>query len=94
MQLLHLIFSKSLSEGVLPTEWKKATVTAINKKGDRNLCNNYRQMSLTSVICKILEAIIKDKLVQFFKCNNFLSSCQLGFHSSHSCVTKLLLTGL
>ena len=32
VQPLYLIFSKSLSEGVLPTEWKKATVTAIYKK--------------------------------------------------------------
>ena len=37
VQPLHLIFSKSLSEGVLPTEWKKATVTAIRKKGDRGI---------------------------------------------------------
>ena len=91
MQPLHLIFSKSLSEGVLSTEWKKATVTATySQKGDRNLCNNYRTVSLTSVICKMLEAIIKNKLVQYFKCNNLLSSCQYGFHSSHSCVTQLL----
>ena len=90
VQPLYLIFSKSLSEGVLPTEWKKATVTAIHKKGDRNMCNNYRPVSLTSVICKMLEAIIKDKLMEYFTCNNLLSSCQHGFRSSHSCVTQLL----
>ena len=90
VQPLHLIFSKSLGEGALPTEWKKATVTAIHKKGDRNLCNNCQPVSLTSVICKMLETIIKDKLVQYFKCNNLLSSCQHGFCSSYSCVTQLL----
>ena len=69
---------------------EKATVTAIHKKGDRNLCNNYRPVSLTSVICKMLESIIKDRLMQYFTSNNLLSSCQHGFRSSHSCVTQLL----
>ena len=33
VQPLYLIFSKSLRDGILPTMWKKATVTAIHKKG-------------------------------------------------------------
>ena len=41
VQPLFLIFSKSLKDGILPTMWKMATVTAIHKKGNRNLCNNY-----------------------------------------------------
>ena len=85
-----LIFSKSLRDGILPTMWKKATVTAIHKKGDRNLCNNYRSVSLTSMIIKMLETIIKGKLIQCFKSKNLLSICQHGFCSSHSCVTPLL----
>ena len=90
VQPLYLIFSKSLRDGILPTMWKKATVTAIHKKGDRNICNNYRPVSLTSVIVKMLETIIKDELMQYFKSENLLSICQHGFRSSHSCVTQLL----
>ena len=90
VQPLYLIFSKSLRDGILPTMWKKATVTAIHKKGDRNLCNNYRPVSRTSVIVKMLEAIIKYELMQYFKSENLLSICQHGFRSSHSCVTQLL----
>ena len=67
VQPLYLIFSKSLRDDILPTMWKKATVTAIHKKGDRNICNNYRPVSLTSVIVKMLETIIKDELMQYFK---------------------------
>ena len=37
----------------------------------------------------MLEAIINDKLIQYFTCNNILS-CQHGFRSSHSCGTQLL----
>ena len=54
------------------------------------ICNNYRPVSLTSVIVKMLEAIIKDELMQYFKSENLLSICQHGFRSSHSCVTQLL----
>ena len=56
-------FSLSLRDGVLPIMWKKATVTAIHKKGNRNLPNNYRPVSLTSVICKILETIVIDEVL-------------------------------
>ena len=64
---------------VLPTEWKKATVTAIHKKGDRNMCNNYRPVSLTSVICKMLEAIIKDKLMEYFTVTTFCPPVSMAF---------------
>ena len=65
--------------------------TAIaTQKGNRNLCNSYRSVSLTSVIVKMLETIIKDELMQYFKSENHLSTCQHGFCSSHSCVTQLL----
>ena len=50
---LCMIFGLSLRDGVLPIMWKRATVTAIHKKGNRNLPNNYQPVSLTSVICKI-----------------------------------------
>ena len=88
--LVQLIFSKSLSDGVIPTMWEKATVTAIHKKGNRNLSNNYQSVSLTSVISRMLETIVKDNSMQYFNSNNMLSPCQHGFRSSHSCVTQLL----
>ena len=42
------------------------------------------------MICKMLESIVKDSLMQYFKTNDLLSTCQHGFCSSHSCVTQLL----
>ena len=56
---LTIIFNKSLSEGVIPADWKMAQITAIHKKGDRSNPNNYRPISLTSVACKVLESIIQ-----------------------------------
>ena len=48
----------SLQEGILPLEWKEANIIPLFKKGSRNKSVNYRPVSLTSVICKLLETII------------------------------------
>ena len=53
--VLLLIFSHSLSHGVIPDSWKRAAVIPIYKSGDKTVPSNYRPISLTSVICKVLE---------------------------------------
>ena len=54
------VFNLSLKEGVVPFEWKEANIIPLFKKGSRNKSENYRPVSLTSVICKLLERLIKD----------------------------------
>ena len=49
----EVIFNKSLQEGVFLT----ANVKAIYKKGNKTKCCNYRSVSLTSIMCKILESL-------------------------------------
>ena len=66
------MFNMSLQEGIVPLEWKEANIVPLFKKGSRNKSVNYRQVSLTSVICKLLETIIimPNKFVMFFWGNN------------------------
>jgi hypothetical protein len=87
---LALIFSKSLSEGKLPPVWKEAQVTPLFKKGDKSKPGNYRPVSLTSIVCKILESLIRDKMMEHLEANNLLSDCQHGFVPGRSCSTNLL----
>ena len=54
------VFNMSLQEGIVPLEWKEANIIPLFKKGSRNKSVNYRPVSLTSVICKVLETIIRD----------------------------------
>ena len=89
--LCHL-FNKTLEEGVLPEDWKTAEVTAIFKKGSRNEPGNYRPVSLTCVVCKVLETIIRDSVVNHFQDNDLYTKCQHGFRKRRSCMTQLLLT--
>ena len=62
---LATVFNLSLEEGIVPLEWKEANIIPLFKKGSRNKSENYRPVSLTSVICKLLERLIKDHLVDF-----------------------------
>ena len=56
---LELIFNKSLQNGECPDDWRSANVTPIHKKGDRTNPNNYRPVSLTSQVCKLMESIVR-----------------------------------
>ena len=61
---LAKLFNLSL-EGIVPSEWKEANITPLFKTGSRNKPENYRPVSLTSVVCKLLETLIRDHMVEF-----------------------------
>ena len=83
MPLAILFFQKSLREGVVPLQWLEASVTAIHKKGLKNYFKNYRAVSITSIICKLMESIVRDKLVCHMMKNNLFSDKQHGFVPGH-----------
>ncbi len=88
---LSLIFRKSLDEGEIPEAWRKANVTPIfKKKGSRVDPGNYRPVSLTSVPCKVMEKIVRDKVMSHLVKNKLLSDHQHGFVKNKACVTNLL----
>ena len=76
---LATVLNLSLEEGVVLLEWKETNIIPLFKKGSRNKSENYRPVSLTSVICKLLERLIKDHLVDFLVKNNFINSSIHGF---------------
>ena len=67
---LALLFQKSLDEGYVPSEWRSACITAIHKKEAKDLCGNYRPVSITSIICKLMESIVRDQIVDHMLANN------------------------
>jgi len=54
------------------------------------LPNNYRQVSLTCIACKVLESIIRDKIIEHVLHNNLLSTKHYGFIKGRSTVTQLI----
>ena len=62
---------------------------SIFKKGSKRLASNYRPISLTCIICKILESI-RDQMLEFFMQNNKISDKQFRFLPGRSCTLQLL----
>jgi len=87
---LAIFFNLSLKEGIVPLEWKEANITPLFKKGSRNRTENYRPVSLTSVLCKLLETLIRDHMVKFLVKHKLINDSQHGFLKARSCLTNLL----
>ena len=87
---LAKLFNFSLEEGIVPSEWKEANITPLFKKGSRNKPDNYRSVSLTSVVSKLFETIIRDHMVEFLVKYKLIHKSQHGFLKARSCLTNLL----
>ena len=87
---LAIFFNFSLEEGIVPSEWKEANIMPLFKKGSRNKPENYRRVSLTSVVCKLLETLFRDHMVEFLVKHNLINTSQHGFLNARSCLTNLL----
>ena len=87
---LEMIYKLSLTTKQCPDDWRSANVTPIYKKGDRADPSNYRPVSLTSQVCKILESIVRSHILKHLAQNNILRSEQHGFREGRSCLTNLL----
>ena len=87
---LWIIFTTSLRTKKIPTQWKQGNISAIHKKGSKKLCTNYRPVSLTSVVCKRMESIIRKRILQHMKTNKLFSNKQYGFISGRSTILQLL----
>ena len=84
------VFNMSLQEGIVPLEWKEANIIPLFKKGSRNKFVNYWPVSLTSEICKLLETIIRDHMMDFLIKHKLINHSQHGFLKARSCLTNLL----
>ena len=88
--VLQIIYSQSLKYATLPQDWLSANITPVFKKGNRSTAANYRPISLTSVLCKVMEHIIFHHIMSYFTSLNILNPLQHGFRPNHSCQTQLV----
>ena len=86
------IFQISLRQGKVPDCWKTGVVTPIHKGNDRHKVANYRPITITSVLCRLLEKVIKNKLIDHISSNDLITKDQHGFITGKSCLTNLLHT--
>ena len=85
-----LLFNKTLMYGTLPNEWKQGYISPIFKKGKRSLASNYRPISLTCILCKILESLVRKAIIIHLTDNNLFSNKQFGFMNGRSTTLQLM----
>ena len=83
---LSLLFSLSYNTGSIPKDWKIANIVPVHKKGPKDDVENYRPISLTSLVMKTFERIIKEELL--FRVMPLLDQRQHGFLNDKSCTTN------
>ena len=85
---ITLLFKNIYNSGEMPSIWKKANVTALHKKGSKCDPSNYRPISLTCILCKVYEKIIRNHILEHVSEN--ISRMQHGFMIGRSCLSNLL----
>ena len=78
--------------GHIPLVWKTAFVCPVFKKGSRKQPSNYRPISQTCILCKVMESIISSSMISFLRTHNLISQDQFGFLARRSACTQLLIT--
>jgi hypothetical protein len=81
------LINLSISEGEVPDELKMAKVKPLFKKNDRLKPENYRPVSILSIVSKVLEKAVHKQLEKFLISNNFLFEFQ---YSTDSCLIYLI----
>ena len=85
-----LLFRKSLESSKIPEDWKTAFVTPISKKGSKMTPSHYRQVSLTCIACKVMEKMVRGKVMGHLQRNKLISEEQHGFVPGRSTTIQLL----
>ena len=86
---LSILYNQAYNSVALPNIWKAANVVPVHKSGDTKDVRNYRPISLTCIIMKILERLMYNRLLSI--CISKLDSRQHGFLPGRSCLTQLVL---
>ena len=86
---LSIIFERSWRTAEVPEDWRKANVTPMFKKGKKEDRGNYRPVSLTSILGKMMEQLILEVIIKQVEEKKVIRNSQHGFT-----VVGLARTGL
>ena len=78
------------TQGIFPDELKIAKVIPIYKTGSNQSVENYRPISLLSPFSKVIENLIKSRLISFLNKNQILYERQSGFREKHTTIFPLI----
>ena len=85
---LATLFNRSFAEEAFPSAWKMSLVVPVFKRGDNSNPSNYRPIALLSVVGKVCERVVFNKLYQFISL--YLADHQSGFRKRDSTTLQLV----
>ncbi|KAK4470008.1 hypothetical protein MN116_000037, partial [Schistosoma mekongi] len=88
-KILHILFRKIWEEEQVPADWKEGYFIKIPKKVDLSNCENYRDITLLSVLGKVFNRVLLNRLKD--PIDTQLRDQQAGFCKDRSC-TDLIAT--
>ena len=86
---LSKIFNEIFSKGVYPSSWSESIVVPIHKRGSIHEANNYRGISLTSILSKVFVHVLKRRLTEWADENDLISEEQAGFRNGYSTIDNI-----
>ncbi|KAK4824935.1 LOW QUALITY PROTEIN: hypothetical protein QYF61_021555 [Mycteria americana] len=88
---LSILYQQPWLTGEVPVDWRLANArTPIYKKGRKEDPGNYRPVSLTSVLGKVIEQTILSAITGHVQDNQVIRPSQHGFRKGRSCLTNLI----
>ena len=87
--LTHII-NLSIRQSKFPTQFKKAKVVPLHKRGDVLSPLNYRPVAILPVLSKVLERAVFVQIIDYFEFNKLLHPSHHGFRANHNTTTALL----
>ena len=84
------ICNSSLEFRIRPEDWRVANVAPLFKKGSIEELGNYRPVSLTSFVGKVLETLIRGQMRNHLSKSKPIKGSQYGFTKGSSCLLNIL----
>lgn len=89
--ILFVLFNKIFDTGYFPDSWSEGFVIPLHKKGSKNDPNNFRGITLLSVLGKLFTRIINNRLKNWAECYNVYIEAQAGFRTHMSTVDNIFV---
>ena len=87
---MAIMFQQSIGQNRVPQQWRTASVIPICKKGIKRDTANYRPISLTSHIGKLLERTLCDHIMRYLDNKQLIKPSHHGFLPGRCCQSNLL----
>ena len=76
---LSIIYKSCIDNGIFQDLWNKCNIVTVHKKGDKQLLQNHRPVSVLLILGKILEKIMLISIFEYLQENTLLCENQSGF---------------